>query len=211
MKRLWHGNIIKNTVNHFMTIHEHRKLVRQGCFRIGLYYQGITHDLSKYSPTEFVVGMRFFQGYQSPNNAERKAYGYSSAWLHHKGRNKHHFEYWLDYGSSISKGYVPARMPNKYLAEMYMDRVAASKIYNKEKYTNDFPLNYFMKGKNHTAIEEHTKAELEKLLVMLAKKGEEYTESYIRNVILENHPGAVLAEVIYQIKKRSKKKLSRTV
>ena len=56
---------------HFKTITRHRWLVRQGCFAVGLYWQGLTHDLSKYSPTEFRVGARFYQGTRSPNAAER--------------------------------------------------------------------------------------------------------------------------------------------
>ena len=76
---------------HFKTITRHRWLVRQGCFKVGLYWQGITHDLSKYSPTEFGVGIRYFQGTRSPNAAEREDKGYSEAWIHHKGRNRHHF------------------------------------------------------------------------------------------------------------------------
>ena len=82
---------------HFQTITYHRRLVRQSCFRVGLYWQGLTHDLSKYSLTEFLVGAKYFQGDCSPNNAEKEEKGYSSSWLHHKGRNKHHFEYWVDY------------------------------------------------------------------------------------------------------------------
>ena len=31
------------------------------------------------------------------NNAEREDTGVSTAWLHHKGRNKHHYEHWVDY------------------------------------------------------------------------------------------------------------------
>ena len=69
----------------------------QHCFQVGLYRQGLLHDLSKYSPKELLPGFRYFQGDRSPNDAERKAKGYSSAWLHHKGRNKHHLEYWIDY------------------------------------------------------------------------------------------------------------------
>ena len=115
-------------LGHYKTVHEHRKLVRQGCFKVGLYFQGLTHDLSKYSPSEFLVGLKYYQGYRSPNNAEREEKGYSAAWLHHKGRNKHHYEYWIDYSSRI-KGMVPVRMPNRYLVGMYMDRIAASKIY----------------------------------------------------------------------------------
>ena len=82
---------------HFCTITKHKKLVLKECFRVGLYKQGLLHDMSKYSWTEFRVGCRYYQGTRSPNNAEREEKGYSSAWLHHKGRNKHHYEYWIDY------------------------------------------------------------------------------------------------------------------
>ena len=85
-----------NVWRHFCTITKHRNLVRKHCFKIGLYRQGLTHDLSKYSPEEFWTGVRFYQGNRSPNAAEREVLGFSKAWLHHKGRNKHHFEYWID-------------------------------------------------------------------------------------------------------------------
>ena len=68
---------------HFCTITKHKFLVMKECFRVGLYRQGLLHDLSKYSWTEFRVGCRYYQGNRSPNNAEREDRGYSSAWLHH--------------------------------------------------------------------------------------------------------------------------------
>lgn len=71
---------------HFKTITRHRLLVMVNCFRIGLIRQGLTHDLSKYSPTEFWTGAKYYQGIRSPNAAEREKKGYSAAWLHHKGR-----------------------------------------------------------------------------------------------------------------------------
>ena len=77
-----------NFWGHLKTVNHHRALVRKYCFRLGLYWQGLTHDLSKYSPREFWVGVRYFQGDHSPNDAERKAQGYSSSWMHHKGRNR---------------------------------------------------------------------------------------------------------------------------
>ena len=80
-------------IKHFQTITKHKILVMQECFRVGLYRQGLLHDLSKYGWTEFRVGCRYYQGTRSPNNAEREDKGYSSAWLHHKGRNKHHYEF----------------------------------------------------------------------------------------------------------------------
>ena len=82
---------------HLSTINAHKKQVMKNCFRAGLYRQGLMHDLSKYSPVEFIKGVKYFQGDKSPNVAERMDSGVSLAWLHHKGRNKHHFEYWTDY------------------------------------------------------------------------------------------------------------------
>jgi hypothetical protein len=143
------------------------------------------HDLSKYSPAEFWVGVKYYQGTRSPNNAEREARGYSSAWLHHKGRNKHHYEYWIDYSTKeIKGGMAPAKMPEKYVAEMFMDRVAACKIYNGAAYTPNDPLAYYNKGRENAPIHPETKALLEKLLQMLSEKGEEETFAYIRRELL---------------------------
>ena len=170
---------------HFKTITYHRYLVMQGCFKVGLYKQGLLHDLSKYSPAEFMVGARYYQGDRSPNNAEREDIGYSSAWLHHKGRNKHHYEYWIDYSSkAIPGGMAPAPMPNKYIVEMLMDRIAACKVYHGDSYTDKDPLAYFRLGKESTIMHEKTKKKLEFLLCMLADKGEDYTFRYIRQRVL---------------------------
>ena len=81
-----------NIIGHFKTITRHKILVAKGCFKLGLYYQGIMHDMSKYSPTEFIPGVLYYQGTASPNNQERLKNGVSKAWLHHKGRNKHHLD-----------------------------------------------------------------------------------------------------------------------
>ena len=121
---------------HLRTITRHRRLVRKGCFKIGLYWQGITHDLSKFSFAEFLPGVKYYQGVRSPNVAQRRTLGYSEAWMHHKGRNKHHFEYWTDYCEETRQYAVPVKMPRKYVAEMIMDRIAACKVYKKENYTN---------------------------------------------------------------------------
>ena len=133
-------------LNHLRTINRHKMVVMKHCFKVGLYKQGLLHDLSKYTPTEFLVGCRYFQGTRSPNNAEREATGYSSAWLHHKGRNKHHYEYWIDYSTTPGEGIVGLKMPTKYVVEMVMDRIAASKIYNGAAYTDRDPLNYYEKS-----------------------------------------------------------------
>lgn len=177
-------------VQHFKTITEHRKLVRYYCFRIGLYRQGIVHDLSKYSPVEFVRGAIYYQGNRSPNNKEREVKGRSMAWLHHKGRNKHHFEYWIDYtlDENGKVGFGGNRMPKRYVAEMFCDRVAASRIYRGDAYTDADPYDYFKKGTaaraNHMMHPE-TAAELEEMLRILKEEGEDAAVAYIRRYLKE--------------------------
>lgn len=171
---------------HFKTITAHKIMVSRHCFRLGLYKQGILHDLSKYSPSEFFVGVKYYQGYRSPNNKEREEKGYSSAWLHHKGRNKHHYEYWVDYGMNGEKTLVGVKMPVRYVGEMFADRVAASKIYEKDAYKDDSALKYYLKGKDNKIMHEETAKLLCSWLEMLAKKGEKETFSYVRNYIKEN-------------------------
>ena len=186
------NTIITNTINanensftapkwylHLKTINAHRRLVRKYCFKCGLYYQGLTHDLSKYSWTEFSVGAKYYQGNRSPNDAEREDKGYTSSWLHHKGRNKHHLEYWIDYDLK-NGGMCGMKMPDNYIVEMFCDRVAASKIYKKEDYTDDTPLNYFLKGKSKVMLHPYSRKKLEMLLRMLAEKGEDETFRYAR-------------------------------
>lgn len=174
---------------HFRTITAHKILVMKGCFQIGLYRQGLLHDLSKYGPTEFLVGCRYYKGYMSPNNAERFEKGYSSAWLHHKGKNKHHLEYWIDYGVGDAGGEGTAmcgmKMPLCYVAEMFIDRVSASKNYKKEQYTDKGALEYYNNSKDHYMLHPDTRAMLEYLLEMLWKKGERETFSYLKCQILK--------------------------
>lgn len=94
-----------NFWGHLRTILHHKNLVRHYCFRAGLYKQGIMHDWSKYSPVEFINSVRNFQGgKKSPNFGEKATKGYSSSWLHHKGRNRHHFEYWIDFTLNPDEG-----------------------------------------------------------------------------------------------------------
>ena len=172
---------------HFKTITYHRWLVRAGCFRVGLYWQGLTHDLSKYSPTEFWVGARYFQGIRSPNAAEREEKGYSEAWMHHKGRNRHHNEYWTDLNRETRR-YAPIPMPRKYLVEMVMDRRAACMVYQGEQYRDDSALAYFNRSFERQTMHTRTQRELEYILTMLAEKGEKETFRYLKEEVLTGKP-----------------------
>lgn len=175
---------MSNWWGHLKTITVHKARVMKYCFRVGLYRQGLLHDLSKYGPREFLVGAKYYQGNRSPNEAERLAAGYSSAWLHHKGRNKHHLEYWIDYAPEQGYRMGGMEMPVRYVAEMFCDRVAASQTYLKEKYTDASPWEYYERSRDHYLLHPNTQSLLEKLLLMLRDQGEEAALAYIRREVL---------------------------
>ena len=169
-------------IKHFRTITRHRHRVIAHCRKAGILWQGLRHDLSKYSPTEFVPGARFYQGTRSPNERERELYGCSCAWLHHKGRNRHHYEYWNDY-NPVTKNIENVEMPLRYVAEMFCDRVAASKIYKGDKYTDKEPYIYFLRIKGKNRMHPNTERLLCSLLEMLRDEGEEKTFAHLKKMI----------------------------
>lgn len=175
---------MKNLWGHFSTITKHKLLVTRLCFRCGLYKQGILHDLSKYSPTEFWAGVKYYQGNRSPIDKEKEVLGYSKGWLHHKGRNPHHWEYWLD---NTKEGIKPVKMPISYIVEMFCDRVAACMTYQKENYTNQSALDYFLQGYDFVIMHEESKARLHDLLQHLAQHGLDETILYIKRDVLMKH------------------------
>ena len=174
----------KNLSGHFKTITKHRHTVIAHSRKAGILWQGLKHDLSKYSPAEFCAGVRYYTGTRSPNEGERRDVGYSAAWLHHKGRNKHHFEYWWDYNMEKHE-YMPVPMPKNYIAEMFCDRVAASKIYQGENYTQEHPLEYFLRAKATRKIHPETSDILEDLLRTLAESGEDAAFRKVRKMLKE--------------------------
>ena len=183
---------MSKTFQHFRTITRHRHAVIRNCFKAGIPWQGLRHDLSKYSWTEFSEGARYWQGTRSPNDAEREDKGYSEAWMHHKGRNRHHFEYWTDY-SPADRKIKPVEMPLRYVVEMFCDRVAASKIYQGKAYTDESPLKYFIMGKERKGrvfrgemVHPATCDLIEELLTQLANEGEEKTFARLRKMVKED-------------------------
>ena len=176
--------LIKNGIDHFSTITRHKLLVGKLCFRCGLYRQGLMHDLSKYGPSEFLMGVKYYQGNRSPNDAEREAKGVTTAWLHHKGRNKHHLEYWIDYDvKHKDRGMVGMKMPDNYIVEMFCDRVAASRIYQGDAYTDRSALDYYYHGKSKVMLHPYTRQKLELLLKKLADEGEDAAFAYAKRYV----------------------------
>lgn len=152
---------MKEYWKHFKTVCKHKYFVFKECIACGIWWQGIIHDFSKFGFTEFVSSAKHFQGNRSPIEAEKEEIGYSKAWLHHKGHNKHHWEYWTDF--SDDGDIIANEIPYKYVVEMVCDWIGAGKAYNKNKWTQSDPINYFNAHRKGRYFHPNT----EKLLIML--------------------------------------------
>ena len=160
-------------LKHFVTITRHRHKVMVHCFKCGIPLQGLVHDLSKYSPTDFFPSAKFYVGTRSPNE------------MHHKGRNRHHFEYWYDV-DPVTKDYHAVRMPVRFAAEMFCDRVAASKIYRGREYTDADAWNYLRNGHHKKYFHPETLELLEGWLRLLAEQGEKAAFSAVKKAVKED-------------------------
>ncbi len=174
-------SFFKRFFGHLSTVNRHRREVRKLCFKSGLIKQGLLHDLSKYSIVEFWAGVKYFQGYRSPIDAEKEDLGYSLGWLHHKGRNKHHFEYWIEKDYSNAK-WICLEMPLNYLLEAACDKIAASKIYKKDKYTDSSAYDFINNGKDQYFMGEENLRRHLLLLGYLKDNGEEKALAYYKSL-----------------------------
>lgn len=158
---------LKNIIGHFNTINKHRWKVFKLSVRAGIPLRGLLHDLSKYSPTEFWESAKYYQaGKRSPIPAARDDKGYSVAWLHHKGRNKHHFEYWYD----VKQTEIPV-LPRKYAFELICDMLAAGLVYAGKEWTNDFEINYWNKVEAETQASDKMKKFCREVYSEISKEG----------------------------------------
>ena len=167
-------------INHLKTINKHKYYVTMLCFKCGLYKQGLLHDLSKYSPTELKTGAKYWVGTRSPNSIEIETIGYSSAWLHHKGRNKHHPEYWVDWALP-QKAII---MPYKYAVEMVCDKMAAGIVYNGKDWKQDTQIKYYMKERETSIVHPQIDKFLLEIFTKVSEQGidKTLTKKNIREV-----------------------------
>lgn len=161
------NNIIKNAVKHFKLITKHKIEVFKLCVKAGIPLQGLLHDLSKYSITEFWESARYYNGKRSPIGSAQKENGYSKAWLHHKGRNKHHYEYWYEPEAPDPTPVIPYR----YAVEMVCDRLAAGIVYNGKDFNNSKPLEFWEYHTNKEYINEKIQKFLGQVFTEVSKKG----------------------------------------
>lgn len=160
--------MIRNIFGHLKNILIHKWWVFYYCCKLGIPWQGITHDLSKFSITEFSESIKFYKGNSSPIPEAKKIQGYSLAWQHHKGRNPHHYEYWTD---NYDNGTTCIKMPYKYVLELVADYIAAGKTYNGRKFTLKQEEEWWNKCKDGKKINESTKALITNIFRVLNEDG----------------------------------------
>lgn len=172
--------MIKNLIKHTILVTKHRWVVFKLCCKVGEPWRGFVHDLSKFSPTEFWESVKYYQGNKSPIPVARREKGFSDAWLHHKGRNKHHLEYWVD---PRAKEYA-AVVPYKYVAEMACDKMAASIIYNGKNWTQSDEYNYWLKEKEKTILNPKVERFFDELFKQVKENGlkETYTRKNLKKI-----------------------------
>ncbi len=158
---------LKNIVGHFMVITRHKWVVFKLCCKVGQPWRGLVHDLSKYSPTEFWEGVKYFNGKHSPITDAKKDKGYSQAWLHHKGRNKHHTDYWVDLSAPDKTPIIPYQ----YVAEMLCDKLAAGRVYKGKDWTKEYELDYWLNERDKTLVNDQVEALITEFLTQVSKDG----------------------------------------
>ena len=163
------GDNIGYRWKHFKTVMKHKAVVYHECKACGIRWQGIIHDLSKFSRTEFAPSARFFQGDKSPIEAEKAEKGYSVAWLHHKGCNKHHWEWWTDFDNSGN--IIANKIPSEYVIEMVCDWIGAGMVYGGDKWTQEEPLKYYNKVRAGRHFHPDTERLIVKLLEIIRDEG----------------------------------------
>ena len=181
--------MIRNLIKHTSLVLKHKWYVFIYCAKLGMPFRGLKHDMSKFMPIEFLESVKYYHGQKSPIEICKQENGYSKAWLHHKGRNKHHPEYWVD---KTAPDKTPV-IPYKYVVEMICDKLSANKVYNGKKWTNSSELEYWNKEKNIIEINKHTEEMLTEVFEQVAEKGIKpvLTKSNIK-ALYKKHCGKII-------------------
>ena len=177
-------NIVSNFFKHIKLVSKHKWLVFKFSVKLGIPFRGLMHDLSKFSYDEFWESVKYYEGKVSPITKCKQENGYSKAWLHHKGRNKHHVQYWVDLGT---KGVAPV-IPYKYVVEMICDKLSASITYNGKNWTNSSEYEYWVKEKKRIIVNPKIENFLEEVFLNLKENGLEkiLDKKYLKETYKKN-------------------------
>ena len=183
----------RNFTGHLKTVCTHKRWVFYYCRMAGITWQGLMHDLSKFSPAEFFESVKYYQGNRSPIDACKEINGYSLAWFHHKGRNKHHWEYWVD---DFEKGVIPKKMPFKYVLEMACDFLGAGRAYYKSDFTIEKEYEWWQIKRKVALLHKETLGLMDDIFNYCLKDGIEdtLTDRYFIKTAKENYENGYYKE-----------------
>lgn len=161
--------LFSNVIGHTKTVLKHKYYVFMAMKDCGRPMRGLMHDVSKFSPEEFFESVKYYQqGKRSPIDKAKEVNGYSLAWLHHRGRNKHHSQYWVD----ISFGEItPCKIPYEILIEHICDTIGAGKAYMKDSWTETAPIDYYNRIDNKSYYHDDTRHFVELIYKRIARYG----------------------------------------
>jgi len=177
---------MKKYFKYFITIRKHKWFVFKECFACGIVWQGIIHDMSKFGKTEFFSSAKYFCDDKSPHYGDAAENGYSLAWLHHKGHNKHHWEFWTDFNEEDGS-IIANKIPYKYVVEMVCDWVGAGKVYSKDKWTNSSPVEYYYKVRKGRHFNKKTETLIVHFLRVIENKGLEEFHKQAKSELLKTY------------------------
>ncbi len=159
---------LRKVLGHLGVVNRHRFKVFCLCCKVGIPWRGLVHDLSKYSPTEFIESARYFEeGKYSPIRGCKKDKGYSYAWIHHKNHNKHHYEYWYDYDAPIASPI----MPFNYFLEHICDSLAAGMTYQGDAWTKGYQLEYWTRVRDRAKAHPKMKELIDRVFTDVSLEG----------------------------------------
>ncbi len=175
----------------------HKYFVGIECWKRGLFYRGIFHDISKLLPGEFIPYAKWFYG----ETNKRDIINYDIAWLKHQHRNPHHWQYWML--QNDNDGMHTLQMPNKYAIEMVCDWLGAEKSINGRQFSLDNTRIWYLFHKNNITLHPTTRAQVRKLLKIIfpyskaAADKQENIKITEKNVNEENIEKANINEGVY--------------
>ena len=150
----------------------HKWYVFVECCRLGIFWRGLVHDLSKFRPDEWFPYAEYFNGGPHIPAVEMRDYhfrlglrskeeverDFDTAWLHHIHRNPHHHQYWVLREDSGQVKCLP--MPEQYLREMLADWRGAGKAQR----NLDDTRTWYLKNRQKMRLHPSAEAWLEEML-----------------------------------------------
>lgn len=136
----------------YLLIHKYNVAIE--CLKMGMFWHAVTHDISKFLPSEFFPYSENFHSGPWKKYRELNRRAMEEAWQWHKNRNPHHWDFWVK-GSGEA---IP--MPEKYVKQMIADWKGMGR-----QTGFDNAINYYAKTKHRMSLHKDTVKLIHKYLL----------------------------------------------